>query len=77
MSNRSSDFIGMPSPSLGTPEGDKLSDTNQTNPLGDRVDNSAGINLADGREGGNPINTSRGSSGHSLGMYSKPSWLCH
>lgn len=76
MSN-SSDFIGMPPPANFTIEGDKLLNTNQANPLGDKVDNSSGENLADGREGGKPINNIRGASGHSFGMYSKPSWLCH
>lgn len=77
MANSSMDFIGMPSPANFTIEGDKLQNTNQGNPLGDKVDNSAGDNLADGREGGKPINPARQSSGHSFGMYSKPSWLCH
>lgn len=76
MSNPS-DFIGMPPASNFTVDGDKLTNTNRANPLGDKVDNSAGENLADGREGGKPINPVRQASGHSFNMYSKPSFLCH
>jgi hypothetical protein len=77
MSNRASDFIGMPSPANFTPDGDRLLNTNQGNPLGDQVDNSSGAITVDGREGGKPINPTRGASGHSFSLYSKPSWLCH
>lgn len=72
MSNKSSDFIGMPEPDLYTQEGNQLSNTNRGNPNGDVVDNSAGSNLPENKK-----NPTRGSSGHSLGMYSKPSWLCN
>lgn len=72
MSERSSDFINMPSPSNFTPEGDKLSDTNRSHPLGDKVDNTQGANAVLQSK----ITPTRQSSGHSLGMYSKPSWLC-
>lgn len=71
MSNLSSDFIGMPSPANFTPEGDKLQNTNQTNPLGDKVDNSQGDNVTQ-----SVVTPTRQASGHSLNMYSKPSWLC-
>jgi len=77
MSNSSQDFIGMPPASLGTPDGDKLSNTNFGNPLGDQVDNSSGENLADGSSVGKPIISARGISGTNLNSYSKPSWLCH
>lgn len=72
MSNKSEDFIGMPPASLYTQDGDKLSNTDQGNPLGDQVNNSAGTNVQQ-----SIIDPKRQSSGHSLGMYSKPSWLCH
>lgn len=72
MSERSSDFINMPPPGNFTPEGDKLSDTNRSHPLGDKVDNTQGANAVLQSK----ITPTRQSSGHSLGMYSKPSWLC-
>lgn len=71
MSNRSSEFIGMPPPSNFVPEGDKLSDTNRENPKGDKVDNTSGVNVQQ-----SILDPKRQSSGHSLRMYSKPSWLC-
>jgi hypothetical protein len=72
MSNRSSDFVGMPSPANFTVDGDKLSNTNQGNPLGDKVDNSVGDNVQQ-----SIVDPKRQASGHSFNMYSKPSWLCH
>jgi|WetSurMetagenome_2_1015567.scaffolds.fasta_scaffold1099958_2 hypothetical protein len=77
MLDNSRDFIGMPPASNATPNGDKLSDTHMADPRGNVVDNSSGINLADGREGGKPIFPTRGATGHSFNMYSKPSFLCH
>jgi len=72
MSNRSSDFVGMPPPELYTQDGDKLSNTNRGNPLGDKVDNSSGTNVTQ-----SIVDPKRQSSGHSLSSYSKPSWLYH
>jgi|WetSurMetagenome_2_1015567.scaffolds.fasta_scaffold136034_2 hypothetical protein len=71
MSNRSSELIGMPPPANFVSEGDKLSDTIRGNPLGDRVDTSSGDNVQKSVQ-----DPKRQASGHSLRMYSKPSWLC-
>jgi len=76
MADNPQDFIGMPPANLSTPDGDKLSDTKFGNPLGDQVDNSAGVNNVDGSSEGKPVLPGRGTAGVNLGIYSKPSWLC-
>ena len=76
MSYNSNAFIGMPPVANAIPPGDKLSDTQMADPRGDRVNNTVGDNLVDGSTNGGPVNSTRQASGHSLGMYSKPSWLC-
>jgi hypothetical protein len=68
-------LIGMPSKDNSVAGLNIHKDEKFGNPLGDVVDNNSGINLADGSAESKPIQTSRGSSGHSLSMYSKPSWL--
>jgi len=70
-------IIGMPNYKDNTPKIHGLQNTNRGNPQGDQVDNTAGRNKGDGTEGGNSVRTVRGSGGNNLGMYSKPSWLCH
>lgn len=77
MANSDEDFIGMPPANLSTPNGSNLSDTKFGNPLGNQVDNSSGINNANGSSEGKPAIPGRGIAGVNLGMYSKPSWLCH
>lgn len=71
--------VGMPPINLlDTSRANGLRDTQRGNPIGDRVDNSQGVNNVDGRSGGNPIRPTRGQgAGAYLGMYSKPSWLYH
>jgi len=70
-------------PVYGIPSSSNLSggsgvspDTKFGNPLGDRVDNSSGINLTDGSAEGKPVTTVRGGGGGGIiGISSKPSWL--
>jgi hypothetical protein len=50
-------------------------DTKFGNPLGDRVDNSSGVNLADGSAESKPVITVRGGGGGTFSISSKPSWL--
>ena len=71
MSNKSSDFVGMPPQANFVVDGDKLTNVNRGNPLGDQVDNSAGSNVQQ-----SVSDPKRQATGHNLNMYSKPSWLC-
>lgn len=68
-------FIGMP-PKAGNTGGNlQHSDTKLGNPLGNKNDNSAGDNKADGTEHGLPMRTVRGGGGGTVGISSRPSWL--
>jgi len=68
--------IGEPPLQNSIPQGDQMRDTQQGNPLGDKVENTAGHIAVDGRAGGNAIRPTRQQSvGANLRMYSKPSWL--
>src|SRR4030042_1283992 len=69
-------FIGMPS-SIMCISGEQHRDTNLGDPRGNIVDNQAEENIVDGTSDGNPVRTVRGGGSSNLGMYSKPSWLCH
>jgi len=64
------DTAGMQSLAQNTAVSGGLQDTQRANPLGDRVDNTAGDNKIDPKAQGLSSNM-----GASLDMQSKPSWL--